>query len=62
MITCIEETALNLSYKGKLSIIKSVKTEKFFPQERIREIIIDITIHFLFKSFTSNKENKKIKN
>jgi hypothetical protein len=49
-ITCMEETALNLSYIGTKSIKKSVKAGKFLPQERSKEKIAPATkAYFIFR-------------
>jgi hypothetical protein len=47
--TCIEETALNLLYKGMLSMKKSVNRAKFLPQDKINETIApDRKIYLIF--------------
>ena len=42
--------------------MKSVKKDKFLPQERINETTIEIIIHLMFIFLTNNKPRKKTNN
>ena len=54
-ITCIDETALNLSYNGAKSMKKSVKSGKFFPHESNNEAIAPPKkAYFIFRLSVKN--------
>ena len=55
--TCIDETARNLLYKGKLSMQKLVKAGKFLPHDRNKDSSIPAKKAYFILRLSTNKAN-----